>query len=172
MCVALFICIHFPYHFFLIFLLYLNMLNPFAPDIFGCMWGGLLGWFYPLENVIFTMSVPEGQEAELSGFFTYCRAILTWLPPLVFTAMNESGIEMKYGLLSLVGFLLIGCFLLQLMAPWEDVLEAAKVNKMAKVAPDESPSGEDGPIEEGGPSETNPPNKSLTARTNRFSMFR
>lgn len=140
--------------------------------IFGCMWGGLLGWFYPLENVIFTMSVPEGQEAELSGFFTYCRAILTWLPPLVFTAMNESGIEMKYGLLSLVGFLLIGCFLLQLMAPWEDVLEAAKVNKMAKVAPDESPSGEDGPIEEGGPSETNPPNKSLTARTNRFSMFR
>mmetsp|Transcript_29201 Transcript_29201/g.62094 ORF Transcript_29201/g.62094 Transcript_29201/m.62094 type:complete len:514 (-) Transcript_29201:192-1733(-) len=116
---------------------------------FGCLWGGLLGWFYPLENVIFTMSVPAGQESELSGFYTYCRSILTWLPPLVFTVMNESGLHMKYGLLSLVIFLMIGLFLLQLMAPWEDVLEAAKVNKMTK--------GTDGSIEEGVTSETNPP---------------
>ena len=100
---------------------------------FGAAWGVLLGWFYPLENVIFTMSVPRGQEAELSGFYTYCRSILTWLPPLVFTVMNESGLHMKRGMLSLVIFLVIGLVLLQLMAPWEDVLEAAKVNRMKEV---------------------------------------
>ncbi len=101
--------------------------------VFGVLWGVLLGWFYPLENVIFTMSVPKGQETELSGFYTYCRSILTWCPPLIFTVMNESGLHMKWGMLSLVLFLVIGLVLIQLMAPWEDVLEAAKVNKMMDV---------------------------------------
>jgi len=87
--------------------------------------------FYPLENVIFTMSIPRGQESELSGFYTYCRSILTWLPPLIFTAMNESGIAMTWGLLSLVIFFSVGLVFLQLMAPWEEmVAEAGKVNRM------------------------------------------
>lgn len=98
--------------------------------IFGGLWGMLLGWFYPLGNVIFAMCMPKGQEAEFSGFYNYCRVILTWLPPLIFTTMNEAGIEMKWGLMSLVIFLLLGLVFLQLMAPWEDVLEDAKVNKM------------------------------------------
>jgi len=97
---------------------------------FGVLWGVLLGWFYPLENLVFTLSVPRGQESELSGFYTYCRSILTWLPPLIFTVMNESGLHMKWGLMSLVVFLMVGCFFLQMMAPWEEVLEAAKRNKI------------------------------------------
>mmetsp|Transcript_26378 Transcript_26378/g.45013 ORF Transcript_26378/g.45013 Transcript_26378/m.45013 type:complete len:514 (+) Transcript_26378:212-1753(+) len=105
-----------------------NLIYPF-----GAAWGFLLGWFYPLENVVFTLSVPKGQETELSGFYTYCRSILTWLPPLVFTVMNESGLHMKWGLLSLIIFLIVGLFFLFLMAPWEDVLEDAKVNRMSHV---------------------------------------
>mmetsp|Transcript_17058 Transcript_17058/g.36857 ORF Transcript_17058/g.36857 Transcript_17058/m.36857 type:complete len:530 (+) Transcript_17058:80-1669(+) len=101
--------------------------------VFGVLWGVLLGWFYPLENVIFTLSVPKGQESELSGFYTYCRSIMTWCPPLIFTVMNEAGLHMKWGMLSLVIFLVAGLVLLQLMAPWEDVLEAAKVNKMTEI---------------------------------------
>jgi len=100
--------------------------------VFGALWGVMLGWFYPLENLVFTLSVPRGQESELSGFYTYCRSIITWLPPLIFTVMNESGLHMKWGLLSLVAFLLIGLFFLQIMASWDDVLEAAEVNKMTK----------------------------------------
>jgi len=77
------------------------------------------------------MSIPRGQESELSGFYTYCRSILTWLPPLIFTAMNESGIAMTWGLLSLVIFFSVGLVFLQLMAPWEEmVAEAGKVNRM------------------------------------------
>eukprot|EP00580_Thalassiosira_gravida_P006576 CAMPEP_0201633962 /NCGR_PEP_ID=MMETSP0493-20130528/7077_1 /ASSEMBLY_ACC=CAM_ASM_000838 /TAXON_ID=420259 /ORGANISM="Thalassiosira gravida, Strain GMp14c1" /LENGTH=531 /DNA_ID=CAMNT_0048105745 /DNA_START=119 /DNA_END=1714 /DNA_ORIENTATION=+ len=120
--------------------------------VFGVSWGVLLGWFYPLENVIFTMSVPRGQEAELSGFYTYCRSILTWLPPLVFTVMNESGLHMKWGMLSLVIFLVIGLVLLQLMAPWEDVLEAAKVNRLKEVVftkPKPSPNSASNDLQQG-----------------------
>lgn len=98
---------------------------------FGVLWGLMLGWFYPLENVIFTMCVPKGQESELSGFYTYCRAILTWCPPLIFTVMNESGIEMTWALLSLIIFLLIAVVFLQIMAPWDEMVEDAKgVNRM------------------------------------------
>mmetsp|Transcript_46906 Transcript_46906/g.142093 ORF Transcript_46906/g.142093 Transcript_46906/m.142093 type:complete len:460 (+) Transcript_46906:162-1541(+) len=101
--------------------------------IFGVLWGIMLGWFYPLENVTFTLLVPKGQESELSGFYTYCRSILTWLPPLIFTVMNESGLHMKWGLISLVIFLMVGCGFLQVMAPWEEALEVAKgPNKMTR----------------------------------------
>lgn len=100
--------------------------------VFGILWGLMLGWFYPLQNVVFTMSLPKGHDSELSGFYTYCRSILTWLPPLIFTVMNESGLHMKWGLLSLVIFLFIGLVFLQLMAPWEEVLQEAKdKDKMA-----------------------------------------
>lgn len=101
---------------------------------FGGLWGLMLGWFYPLENIIFSMCLPKGQEAELSGFYTYCRSILTWCPPLIFTVMNESGIEMTWGLLSLIIFLLIGLVFLQLMAPWNEMLEdAERVNRMTMI---------------------------------------
>lgn len=109
---------------------------------FGVLWGIMLGWFYPLENLVFTLSVPKGQESELSGFYTYCRSIITWLPPLIFTVMNESGLHMKWGLISLVIFLVVGLVFLQIMAPWEDVLEAAKTNKMTRVFGEDEEEGE------------------------------
>lgn len=101
---------------------------------FGVLWGLMLGWFYPLENVVFTLGVPRGQESEFSGFYTYCRSILTWCPPLIFTVINEVGVNMKWGLMSLLLFLFVGLGFLQAMDPWEDVLEAAKTNKMTEVA--------------------------------------
>ncbi|KAL7542812.1 hypothetical protein ACHAXR_012126 [Thalassiosira sp. AJA248-18] len=104
--------------------------------VFGVLWGSMLGWFYPLENVIFAMSIPKGQESELSGFYTYCRSILTWLPPLIFTVMNESGIDMKWGLLSLVIFLFIGLIFLQLMLPWDEFVAEAKKQNMMMFQPE------------------------------------
>ena len=32
---------------------------------FGVLWGCLLGWFYPTESLIFSMSMPAGQESEV-----------------------------------------------------------------------------------------------------------
>jgi MFS-type transporter involved in bile tolerance (Atg22 family) len=102
---------------------------------FGALWGVMLGWFWPLESAIFAMTVPKGQESELAGFYTYCCTILAWLPPLIVTVLNESGYHMKWGIFSIVIFLLIGLAFLQLMAPWEELLaEAKKRNKMIMIA--------------------------------------
>lgn len=35
--------------------------------IFGVLWGIILGWFYSTENLFFSMVLPKGREAELTG---------------------------------------------------------------------------------------------------------
>jgi len=85
-----------------------------------------MGWFYSIEDLIFSLSLPDSEESRLTGFFIYCRNILSWLPPLLFTALNEIGVSMQWGLMSLVGFYFIAVLFLELMAPWEKVLEKAR----------------------------------------------
>eukprot|EP00979_Chaetoceros_neogracilis_P018029 scaffold10550_cov271-Chaetoceros_neogracile.AAC.8 len=98
--------------------------------LFGALWGVLLGWFYPTEALIFSMIVPQGQESELAGFFLYCSQILGWLPPLVFTLMNEKGIALKYGGAHLNIYLFVALMCYHLMLPWDQCLEAVQWNKM------------------------------------------
>ena len=90
------------------------------------MWGvvvGLgLGWFYPVEHLFFSMLLPKGQEAELSGFFVYCTQILGWLPPLIFSIMVENGINQRYGILVVQIFFAIAIGLLSMLR-WTEALE-------------------------------------------------
>jgi len=90
-----------------------------------------LGWFYPTENVFFSMCLPPNQEAELSGFFVFCTQILGWLPPLIFTAMIESGIRIKYGLLVTNAFFLLGAGVMMCTCSWEGIIEEAKFETAA-----------------------------------------
>jgi len=92
---------------------------------FALLWGVCLGWFYPTAALIFSLSLPKGQESELTGFWIYSSQIVVWLPPLIFTLMNESGVHMKYGVMSLIIFFLIGFVFVCLMEPWESIREDA-----------------------------------------------
>jgi len=98
---------------------------------FALLWGVCLGWFYPTANLVFSLSLPKGQESELTGFWIYSSQIIVWLPPLIFTLMNESGVHMKYGVMSLIIFFLIGLAFLCLMAPWSTIRE--KANEPSKM---------------------------------------
>jgi MFS-type transporter involved in bile tolerance (Atg22 family) len=91
--------------------------------VFGVLWGMVLGGFYSTENLFFSMVLPAGQEAELTGFFIYCTQILVWLPPLVFALMIEAGVKQTWGLMSLIIFFAIAIGVLCLVAPWPEVLE-------------------------------------------------
>jgi len=91
--------------------------------IFCVLWGICLGWFYPTQNLLFSLLLPRGQEAELSGIFVYCSQIIVWMPPMIFTAMYENGISMQWGLASLVLFMYIAVGFLLCLAPWKDMLE-------------------------------------------------
>ena len=74
--------------------------------------------------------IVKGQEAELAGFFLYCTQILGWLPPLIFTYMNEQGIALKYGGMHLNIYLFIALVCYHCMLPWDQCLEAVQWNKM------------------------------------------
>mmetsp|Transcript_26134 Transcript_26134/g.30354 ORF Transcript_26134/g.30354 Transcript_26134/m.30354 type:complete len:486 (+) Transcript_26134:142-1599(+) len=89
---------------------------------YGILWGISLGWFYPTESLIFSMIMPKGQEAELAGFFLYCTQILGWLPPLIFTIMNENGVSLSWGGIHLNAYMLLGAGCYQMMPSWSSCL--------------------------------------------------
>ena len=91
----------------------------------GVVVGIFLGWFYSTENLFFSMCLPKGQEAELAGFFVYCTQILGWLPPLIFSAMVEAGVDQNYGVMSVTVFFFIAIGILSCAAPWPEILKEA-----------------------------------------------
>lgn len=76
--------------------------------VFGGLWGIGLGWLPPMHTTGFIALIPKNQEAELMGMFLLCNQVLAWLPPLLFTVLNEAGYDMAYGLASLDIFFLMG----------------------------------------------------------------
>ena len=74
------------------------------------------------------MCLPKGQEAELAGFFVYCTQILGWLPPLLFSIMNENGIDQKYGVIITTFGFVVAIGLLSCTAPWDEIVEEANRN--------------------------------------------
>jgi UMF1 family MFS transporter len=93
-------------------------------------WGFCLGMYYPLTKAIYAMIIPRGQETELAGFYKYCSQVLSWAPPLVFTIINESGINLNWSGMSLNVFLSLGLVCFMRTKPWDECLEDAKVNRM------------------------------------------
>jgi MFS-type transporter involved in bile tolerance (Atg22 family) len=66
--------------------------------LFASLWGMTLGWMYPSQRVLFCTLIPKKQETELMGLFVFCGNLIGWLPPLIFTIMNEQNVDMRWGL--------------------------------------------------------------------------
>ena len=84
--------------------------------------GILLGWFYPAENVFFSMILPKGQEAEMSGFFVYSTQILGWLPPLIFSLLVDADVSQTYGVMVVAVFFLVAIVMASRAAPWSEIV--------------------------------------------------
>ncbi|CAB9500794.1 expressed unknown protein [Seminavis robusta] len=82
-----------------------------------------LGWHYQAEYVYVALITPKDQEAELAGFFNYCRIILSWLPPLLFSLLVEANVSQSIGIITTNCFFLLAIAALCMSAPWEQVLE-------------------------------------------------
>jgi len=70
---------------------------------FAATLGFFMGWAYPSQRVLFVTLIPKGQETEMMGLFFFVGQILGWLPTLIFTIMNERGVNMKWGI-SIIAF--------------------------------------------------------------------
>ncbi len=114
---------------------YLNLKDPSDANLmFGIafIWGICAGWYYPLEKMVFSMIIPSGQESELTGFFLYCTRILSWLPPLIFTAINEAGIHLSWAGLHMNIYLFVGLSLFMFMPHWQTCMEIAQQENLMK----------------------------------------
>jgi MFS-type transporter involved in bile tolerance (Atg22 family) len=114
----------------------------------GAFIGVELGWYYPVENLAFSILLPKGQEAEIAGFFVYCTQILGWLPPLIFSALVEADIHQKYGIMAVQVFFGIAIGIIFLLPKWDDAvaeivmqdkINAAAADEEGAVEKDESP---------------------------------
>ncbi|KAG7340011.1 vacuole effluxer Atg22 like protein [Nitzschia inconspicua] len=147
----------------LIFFMVTSVIGAFAFDdmkapkelsyIWGTSLGILLGWFISMESLFFSMCLPQGQEAEMAGFFIYCSQILTWVPALIFTVLVQSNVHQKYGIISTSFGFLIALLFLSCTGTWDEILaEAGHSNKLVPVgddvnqvdASDDLPTSEDG----------------------------
>ena len=69
--------------------------------------------------------IPPGQSSEYMGIYLFFGAILTWLPPLIYTSLNEAGVSQRIGVASLNIFFLIGLFSYIMMGNYRAAVEAA-----------------------------------------------
>ena len=119
------------------FVAFLTLKSPESSSlvwIYAILWGFTLGWYYPTELNVYSTLMPKGQESELSGFYLYCTQVLVWLPPLVFTIMNESDIPLNWGGVQLNFYIFLSLIFYQMMpSSWIDCVEISSTeNKITK----------------------------------------
>ena len=93
-------------------------------------WGLGVGLCTPLLHLVFSIIVPKGQEAELSGYFIYCTVALSWVLPLGAAILNEYS-DLKWAGALFSGCILVGLIFISFMLLWDKCVDdAAKVNLM------------------------------------------
>eukprot|EP00536_Pseudo-nitzschia_multiseries_P016375 jgi/Psemu1/299247/fgenesh1_pm.1096_\ len=98
---------------------------------FAMLWGISIGWVYPTEKTLYVTIIPRGQEAELMGTYICCCQILSWLPPLIFSVMNELGFSMRIGLSTLSFYFLTSLCILFYVGDYDQaVLHAKNIDKV------------------------------------------
>jgi UMF1 family MFS transporter len=97
---------------------------------FAMIWGLAIGWVYPSEKTLYVTIIPRGQEAELMGVYIFACQALSWLPPLVFTIMNEMGVSMRIALFALTFYFMISfCILFWVGDYSKAVLHAKEIHE-------------------------------------------
>ena len=64
-------------------------------------WGMGFGWNRTCNEFMSSTLIPKGQDSEMMGIFLLTRSFLAWIPPLMFTLLNEAGVEQHYILIAL-----------------------------------------------------------------------
>lgn len=115
-------------------------------------WGIGGGWKHTATRMLASSIIPEGQDAELmvrtfrsiainlstetqahdlyflcyfQGFYLFADQLLSWLPPLIFTALNEAGYSQRIGITTLNFFFFIALIAYCKMGNYQTAVRAA-----------------------------------------------
>ena len=91
--------------------------------LYGFFWGICKGWLHPIHTTIFVTISPKGQEVEMMGLYFFACQILAFLPPLVFTVLNENGLNMSLGMASLNIYFALGLFGLNRIGNYQEAVD-------------------------------------------------
>jgi len=89
---------------------------------FGCG----MGWKWTSDRLLSSTLIPPGQDAELMGVYLFAGQIITWLPPLVFTGLNELGVSQRIGIATLNVFSVAGVLSYALIGNYADAIKEAQ----------------------------------------------
>lgn len=76
--------------------------------LLAAVWGAATSWKWTCDRLVASTIIPVGQDAELMGTFLFAGQCLTWLPPLLYTALNEAGVNARLSISSLGIWFLLG----------------------------------------------------------------
>ena len=105
--------------------------------ILASVWGAGTGWKWTTDRLLISTILPDtGQDAELMGLYLFFGQSLTWLPPLLFTGLNEAGVDQRVGLASISGIFFFAALAVTAMGKYEDAVNMAG-RMVADQPPDE-----------------------------------
>lgn len=90
--------------------------------LYAALAGLAFGWMFPSQRTLTVAIIPKGKETEMMGLISFFGQILGWLPALLFTIMNENGVDMRWGMSIVTYFLLTSCALTFLCGSYEDAV--------------------------------------------------
>ncbi|KAL7431573.1 hypothetical protein ACHAXM_002723 [Skeletonema potamos] len=91
--------------------------------LYAAMAGIAFGWMFPSQRTLTVALIPKGRETEIMGLISFFAQILGWLPALIFTVMNERGVDMRWSLSIVSYFLLTSCLFTFLCGSYDDAVE-------------------------------------------------
>jgi len=106
------------------------------------LWGLLLGWKEPSEKTVLCNLIPPGIEAEMMGLYVGAGQLLMWMSPLIFTVMNENGVNLRITIASFGVYFLLGFLSLLFMGTFEDVTEGTKSHEKEDIIDHDGESSE------------------------------
>ena len=89
-------------------------------------WGIAYGWIFPAQRTLQVTLTPRGQETEIMGIFTFVTQVVGWLPALIFSIMNEKGVNMQWSVSVLAWFLFVSILLLFGVGDYDAAVEQVK----------------------------------------------
>jgi MFS transporter, UMF1 family len=118
-------------------------------------WGLPVGWKWTVDRLMASTFIPAGQDAELMGTFLFAGQVLSWLPPLIFTVLNEAGVSQSIGIGTLAIWFGLGIASLLAIGNYQDAIIAVGRENLLSPSPPLAPSSSSSSSRHDGSPETN-----------------
>lgn len=96
--------------------------------VLSSFWGFIFGWAVPSMRSLYITIIPEGQNAEFMGIYVLISSGVIWLPPLLFTILNEVGVQMNEIMALSTNVFALALFFVLMMDPYDKAVADAKQN--------------------------------------------